>query len=228
MTTYTNTYCELQTGLSFSNSVTGRWEDSSPDFQITQDGYAVATACQHQVIIAANLNDPDGMTDLALPGGAGRLRSSILGLVLFDPVSGKSLQIAEATNCVGQQTAPNAITFADAFTGLKADVRLRNERGKFHQEVLLRERLTRDQLARLGFDPNTVRLECWTEFFAPPAPAIESEVVGGGTSTAMPAGAAAAPVAVDEFPDWGSMRIGHGTVFVEGQDGGSGLGQPAC
>jgi hypothetical protein len=212
----TKTYCELQTGLSFSNTATGRWEDSSPDFTITKDGYAVALSCQHQLSIAPDLNDPDGVVDVQMPGGQGRLRSAILGLNLFDPASGKSLQIAAANSCVGRQTAPNAITFYDAFKGLRADLRIRNERSGFHQEVLLREKLTRPQLARLGFDPNTVRFEVWTEFLAPPAPAILpaplSASMGTAAGTTVPA-----PDMTAQSLDWGAMRMGHGAVYVEAQ-----------
>ena len=57
----TNSYTELQTGMSVLDPDTGQWRDSSPDFEITADGYAVAAHCQHQVIVAPSLIAPDGV-----------------------------------------------------------------------------------------------------------------------------------------------------------------------
>jgi len=215
---HTNSYTELQTGMSVPDPDTGQWRDSSPDFEITAEGYAVAAHCQHQVIVAPSLLAPEGVVDLLMPGGAVRLRSAVLGLSLFDPVSGKSLQIASARESAGRQTAPNAITFFDAFEGLKADVRLRNEVGQFHQEVLLNEKLTPEQLERLGFDARTVRLEVWTEFLAAPSPSVRTVVLQTETNTALRA-TMAEPDTVDQMLGWGTMRMTRGKTFVEGQAG---------
>jgi len=215
---HTNSYTELQTGMSVPDPDTGQWRDSSPDFEITPDGYAVAAHCQHQVIVAPSLLAPEGVVDLLTPGRAVRLRSAVLGLSLFDPVSGKSLQIAGARECAGRQTAPNAITFFDAFDGLKADVRLRNEVGQFHQEVLLNEKLTPEQLERLGFDARTARLEVWTEFLAPPSPSVRTVLLQAETNAVLRA-TMAEPDTVDQFLGWGSMRMTRGKTFAEGQAG---------
>ncbi len=214
----TNSYTELQTGTSVLDPNTGQWRDSSPDFELTPDGHAVAAHCPHQVIVAPSLLAPEGIVDLLTPGGAVRLRSAVLGLSLFDPVSGKSLQIASARECAGRQTAPNAITFFDAFDGLKADVRLRNEVGQFHQEVLLNEKLTPKQLERLGFDARTARLEVWTEFLAPPRPSVRSVLLQAETNAVLRA-TMAEPDTVDQFLGWGSMRMTRGKTFAEGQAG---------
>ena len=53
------------------------------------------------MILAHNLNAPEGFIDFQTPGGQ-RMRSGIIGLNLFDPVSGKSLQIASVTNSIGK------------------------------------------------------------------------------------------------------------------------------
>jgi len=214
----TNSYTELQTGTSVLDPNTGQWRDSSPDFEITPDGHAVAAHCPHQVIVAPSLLAPEGIVDLLTPGGAVRLRSAVLGLSLFDPVSGKSLQIASARECAGRQTAPNAITFFDAFDGLKADVRLRNEVGQFHQEVLLNEKLTPEQLERLGFDARTARLEVWTEFLAVPSPSVRSVLLQTETNAALRA-TMAEPDTVDQLLGWGTMRMTRGKTFVEAQAG---------
>lgn len=135
---WTNSYVELATGLHYRDAETGQWLESNPGFELANDGFAVARRGQHQVIVAPNLNTPEGVIDLQSPDGK-RLRSGILGLNLFDPVSGKSLQIAAVHDVAGTQVSSNAIVWFDAFDGLRADVRVRNERGEFHQDVLLRE-----------------------------------------------------------------------------------------
>ncbi len=215
---HTNSYTELQTAMSVQNPDTGQWQDSSPDFEITPDGHAVAAHCQHRVIVAPGLLAPEGLVDLVMPGGTVRLRSAVLGLNLFDPVSGKSLQIAGARECAGRQTAPNAITFFDAFEGLKADVRLRNEVGQFHQEVLLKEKLSPEQLERLGFDARTARLEVWTEFLAPPSPSVRTVLLQAETNAVLRA-TMTEPDTLDQFLGWGTMRMTRGKTFVEGQEG---------
>jgi hypothetical protein len=211
----TNGYTELQVGVSVQDSITGQWRDSSPDFHITKEGYALATLCQHQVIVSPNVNAAGGAVDLQLPGSAGRLRSGIIGLNLFDPVLGKSVQIAAVKDCAGQQTAGNEITFFDAFQGLKADVRIRNTPGSFHQEVILREKLTPEQMARLGFDPRTARVETWTEFFSAPAPTVRTTVLQAERDPGARA-RMADPDTVDQFLDWGAMKMVRGKAFVEG------------
>lgn len=217
----TNSYTELATGLHYRDPISGEWRESDPSFELTEEGYAVAAKCQHQVIIAPDLNPPDGVVvDLQTPEGR-RLRSGILGLNLFDPVSGKNLQIAAVREVAGTQVSSNEIVWFDAFEGLQADVRVRNERGAFHQDVLLRERLSAEQLQRLGFDAATVRLEVWTEFVGSPEPALERKVMDAGTNETLRADGA--PEAVDERVDFGVMRLewGSGKAFAEPEAGGA-------
>jgi hypothetical protein len=215
--TSTHSYTELATGLNWWNSNTGAWEPSTPDFSIT-NGYAIATRCQHKLIVAGNLNDPEGLLDVQMPDGQ-RLRMTVLGLNLFDPVSGKSLQVGAAQDCVGQQTAPNEITFFDAFQGLQGSVRIRNEVGQFHQDVLLAERLTVRQLARLGFDdPSSLRLEVWAEVLEAPTPNIRSVIVSSQTNTSLPA-IMAEPNAMDDFIGFETLQIARSLAFIDGESG---------
>jgi hypothetical protein len=211
---HTNSYLELATGMHYQKD--GQWLESRPDFQVTKAGYAVSQEGQHQVIVSPNLNTPGGVVDLQMPDGR-RLRSALLGLNLFDSVSGKTLQIAAVKDSTGQQTAPNEITFFDAFDGLKANVRIRNERGGFHQEVLLNERLSPDQVAALGFnDPKNVRLEIWTEFLEAPTPGVRSTLVKEQTNSVVGTGMLG-PAAEDDFLDFGSMLMPRGRAFVEAE-----------
>src|ERR1041384_6441479 len=164
-------YVEMQTGLSYFNEQTGQYEESDPSFESEQDGTAVAKKTQHRVTIYPSIITPGGAVEFITPEGQ-LLRSSIIGLNLFDPASGKSLQIASVRETAAIQTAPNEIVWPDAFDGFKADIRIRNEKDQFHQEVLLKEKFSDDQLASLGFN-SSARFEVWTHFYSAPAPSVK-------------------------------------------------------
>jgi hypothetical protein len=97
-------YTELRSFMHYRDD-TGQWQETSPDFEITPQGYAAATHAQHQVIISPSLTDPEGVVDLQLPYGKGRLRSAVLGLVLRDSQTGKSLQVAAVKNAPAPRPA---------------------------------------------------------------------------------------------------------------------------
>jgi len=212
----TNTYTEVHSGISYLNPATGLLEDSSPDFVITPQSYAVASKCQHQLIVSSDVSDPQGVLDCSMPDGR-RLRTGLVGLYVFSPVTGKSLQLAAVKSCAGEQSGPNEITFPDVFDGmLKASLRIRNERGGYHHDLLLNERFSAaqlDKLAALGFDAN-MRLEVWTEFLETPAPCVQDVLV----ATAANAASFAEPNTFDATVDFGAMRLGLGRSFIDGQD----------
>ncbi|HEY5910878.1 MAG TPA: hypothetical protein VJA21_09785 [Verrucomicrobiae bacterium] len=213
----TNCYTELHGGISYRSPETGQWEQSSPDFTVTPQGYAIASKCQHRLIVAPDANDPEGVVDCLMPDGR-RTRSTLVGLSLFSPVTGKSLQIATVKSCAGEQTAPNEITFPDVFEGmLKASLRIRNERHGYHQDLLLNERFSAAQLERLaslGFD-SSMRIEVWTEFIEPATPVVQDVLVRVEPNAAS----FAEPNTLDAAIDFGAMRFGAGRSFVEGAEG---------
>ncbi len=217
--TNVSSFTELATGLNFLNRETGLFEASDERFEITGDGFAVARRGQHSVILAPNLNTAEGAIDFQTPDGQ-RMRSGIIGLNLFDPVSGRSLQIASVTNSIGEQTAPNEITYFDAFDTIRASVRIKNERGQFHQDVLLQERLSPEHLAALGFDAKTVRLEVWTAFYESPTPSIHAVVLKAETNAVLRA-TMVEPDEVDQILNFGGdMQMPTGRAFMDGADGG--------
>ncbi|HEY6008126.1 MAG TPA: hypothetical protein VIU40_07360, partial [Geobacteraceae bacterium] len=179
---------------------------------------AVAQRGPAKIIIAPNLNTPEGVLDIQAPDGQ-RFRSGPVGLVVYSPVTGKSLQIGRVQDCEAWQTAKNEITFFDAFDGLKANVRFRNELGgRFHQEILLTRKLTPTTLARLGFSADLTReplwIEVWSEFIECPEPTVETTVL---RSEADPVQRAAMldPDTTDAFLDFGATKLARGIAFSE-------------
>ena len=190
--TNVSSFTELATGLNYLNPATGQYEESKEQFQIAKDGSAIATNGQHQVILAADINS-GGSVDLLTPDGQ-RLRSNPMGLVFFDTASGKSVLIAEVTNCVGQLVAPNVVLYPNAFDTLKAGIRYENTKMGFSQDIVLYQ--NPGSPADYGFDPATTDLEIWTEFFNPPTPQTTTDSSG------------------DQTLDFGQMRVGHGLAYA--------------
>src|SRR2546425_728598 len=165
----TNSYTELATGLNFFNPATGRYEASQEQFETTKDGHAVATKGQHQVSIAADINS-GGSVELITPDGQ-RLLSNPMGFSFRD-ASGKNVLIAEVTNCIGELVAPNVVVYASAFDTLEAGIRYTYTKAGFSQDLILYQ--NPGSPADYGLDPTTTVLEMYTEFFSPPAPAVQS------------------------------------------------------
>src|SRR5437762_1348049 len=53
-------YTELATGLNFYDPASSTWKSSRELFEITKDGFAIATNGQNKLIIAPDLATPDG------------------------------------------------------------------------------------------------------------------------------------------------------------------------
>ncbi len=197
---------------------TGEWTDSGQAFELTPEGYAVASHSSTQLRIAPNLNTQDGV--LYVQGADGRIfRSVPIGLNLYSPLTGQSVQVDSVKDCEGYQTADNEITFLDAFQGLKANVRFRNELGQYHQEILLTEKLTPRQLLRLGFPVaalDSLRLEIWTEFLQAPDPSVQVTVLKSQSDPVLRA-AMVDPDTTDASIDFGAAKLGRGIAFAEGQ-----------
>jgi hypothetical protein len=190
-------YTELATGLHFQKD--GQWVESKAEIEILASGAgATASQGQHKVTFPPDLYD--GLIELHTPD-AKWLRSRVLGLSYFDPVSGQSVLIAETSHSTGELHQPNEIVYPDAFTGLKADVRYRYTRAAFEQDIILREQFPSP--AEYGLNPETTRLQVLTEFMAPPAPQIRVREVNG---------------LADESLDFGAMQVGRGKAFTLGAE----------
>ncbi len=84
----------------------------------------------------------------------------------------------------------------------------------FFQDIILHERFSKDQLAKLaaiGFDnPAEVRLEAWSEFLQSPSANVESTVL-----KTSPGQNLAEPYMMDDRINFGTMFMPQGTGLVE-------------
>ncbi|MGI8964753.1 MAG: hypothetical protein ACR2H1_01555, partial [Limisphaerales bacterium] len=131
-----------------------------------------------------------------------KLSSRILGLSYFDSTTGQSVLFAELKDAQGFILPPNQVIYPDAFTDFKADVRYTYTKAGFEQDVILREQPPSP--AEYGFNPDTTRLQLFTEFNEPPIPTKQQETKGNLQS--------------DRVLDFGAMQIGVGIAFFTGDN----------
>src|SRR6266478_2393655 len=129
----TNSYIEIATGLNFLNQATAKWEMSQEEFQITKAGYAIATNGQHSLILAPDIAS-GGAIDLLNPDGI-RLVSNPMGLSFADSATGKNVLIAQVTNCLGELASENSVVYGRAFDAVRAAIRLSYTRSGVEQDV---------------------------------------------------------------------------------------------
>jgi hypothetical protein len=153
---------EMATGMNYWDGQ--RWNSSDPRFEATPSGFA-ANRLQYQVALAQNLNAIGSVT-LTTPDGL-TLRSTPVGIGLYDAANGSSLLISELTDCSGVLLSSNKVVFENAFTGVSGDIIFTAHRWMFEQDVVLRQQVNP---ADYGFDPATTHIRIFTELYAPPKP----------------------------------------------------------
>jgi hypothetical protein len=207
-----SSYTELATGLHYLKD--GQWVESREEIEIF-NGAAVARQGQHQVIFAANLNSPGAIDLLAADGQ--RFRSHVLGLIYTDYASGRSVMIAEIKDSIGELTSPNQVTYPDAFDGACiVDVRYIYTKGGFEQDIILRT--APPSPAEWGLDPETTRLEVFTEFIEAPAAQVTSVTLKREENDESRR-LMKEPDLVDQRLDFGGLVIGQGQAFPLGEQG---------
>lgn len=186
-------YTELASGLNYQD-VNGQWQESKEVIEPYSSG-AIARYGQYQVIFAHNLNSY-GAIDMQTPDGK-RLRSNILGLMYHDTLDDKAVLIGQVRDSQGELISSNQVLYANAFDGVKADVRYTYNKGNFHQDVILREQLPSPSV--YGLNPETTEVEVMTEF-------VDEPQVTTAASLSQS----------DEEIGWGSVWLGRGKAFDMG------------
>ena len=188
----------------------GDWVDATGQVELLPEGQgAVSRRGQLQVTFAPNINTPGAITTTT-PDNK-RFVTHVLGLALTDDATGKSVLIAPVKDAVGAIRG-NQVAYRDAFENLRADIVYTCTKGKFEQDIVLRENIPFDP-ARIGFAADKARLEVWTEVVEAPEPIRRRRVVAAERDAAARA-AMTQPDLVDETLDFGATTIGRGRAFT--------------
>ncbi|MGA2175352.1 MAG: hypothetical protein ABSH38_10260 [Verrucomicrobiota bacterium] len=187
-------YTELATGLCYQKD--GQWVDSVEQIDLVADG-ASATQGQHKVRWMGNANTAGGAVHLTTPDNKDFL-SRVYGLSYFDASTGANILIAELKDSQGLLVGNNQIVYPDTFTDLTADLEYDVTLDGLEQNVILRAQPPSP--SAYGLNPDTTRLQVYTEFFDPPAPQITVMEDNG--------------IAHDAFLNFGEMSIGVGSAFL--------------
>ena len=213
---HTNRFTELGNGLSYLGE-TGEWLASEETIELLENGGATARQGQHKVVFPpTSLGEIDFMTS-----DGKRFVSRPVWLAYYDAESGESLLIAGIKESVGAVRG-NQVVYADAFSGVKANLVFTYRIGSFEQDVVLLE----DPPLPQGFNEATTRLQLWTEFTEYPAVAKEEYVVKGESDAARRQ-AMASPDLTDSILRFGQMEFARGKAFMVDDNGAGRVGRNA-
>jgi hypothetical protein len=156
-------YVELAGNLHYKDQENGPWLETKEEFEIFDNG-AIARHGPNRVILSPNANTPGAVDYQTLDGL--RLRSHVVGLAYFERATGRSTWIALVKDSLGALVPPNQIIYADAFEGVRADIRYTYRKHGLEQDIVLLERIAPPSAFGLGEDS---WLEVVSEFIEAPA-----------------------------------------------------------
>ena len=174
------------------------------------EGGAVARSGQTKVIFAPTLGAPEGTVDILTDDGE-RIRTVVLGLSYFDPVSGDDVVLSEVNpDVVGEILPPNRVIYRNAFTDIDADVIYEYNRDRFSQNIVLHESPADPSVFGLT---KLSRLEVLSEILEAPKPVKEIRVVKELAKDLKERSEMAEPDLIDETIRFGESSIGEGKAF---------------
>lgn len=188
---------------------TQSWQESRAEIELTRKG-AVAVRGQHRAIFSNNANDAAGALDVQLGDGT-RLRSSVLALRYYDPVSGQDALLATVQDARGELLPPNQVIYRKVFDKVRADLVYTYRKDGMEADVVLREVPPAPE--EFGLPSETTRLEVVTEFFEAPQPVKVRRALATVEDEEVRA-RVAEPDWMDEELDFGAQRIGAGRAFA--------------
>jgi hypothetical protein len=186
---------ELGTGM--HRLVNGAYVECNNGLELL-GGAGVARETSFPVSFAASPNVA-GAVDCEAPDGK-RFRYTVLGLSIFDRVSGLSVLIAEVQETVGELHPPERVFYPNALVGTLPEFGAFDLFYAVHvhgweQNVLIRSRIE----LPAGFNAESSQLECWTEVIEGPEPQKHVRNIGNMQ---------------DENFGFGATCIGPGKAFV--------------
>jgi hypothetical protein len=192
-------YTEIGANLCVK-SATGEWSDSEDSLAIAADGANSANS-PLAVHFAGNANAEGGTVRLTAPDGK-LFESKVFGMSYYDPALGTNVLIAPLQSSQGTLVGNNHILYQNAFEGVNADLWYTYTISGLTQDIVLHD--CPPSPADYGLNPQTTRLQVFTEWFNPPSPRqITAEDDG---------------ITHDAFLDFGNMYMGPGAaLFTQGQ-----------
>ena len=192
-------YRELASGLNYLSA--GKWMASQENVEAFSGG-AMAQKWQNTIFFANNINTP-GAIDAQMSDGL-RLRSHVLGLIYVDASTGQSVLIGQLQDSEGVLVADNQVLYANAFSGVHADVMYTYRKSGLEQDIVLREQIPTPE--SVGLNSATTELEVATEFVEPPVAQVGSVTANDGSES-------------DQSVSLGATSLGLGKAFnLNGQD----------
>lgn len=154
----TNSFIELGAGI--NRQVGNQWVASTPRIEPAPSG-AVASGAGHQVRFSSDLNTQGA---IQVTGPDGRIiRSQLVGLSYFDTSTGSNVLIAVTKSCQGViLPSKKAAFYADALSGVKADVTYRYSASGADQDVTIRQQLPAPE--EWGLISQSTELQIITEY----------------------------------------------------------------
>jgi hypothetical protein len=206
----TSSVQEIGTGICYWDGA--EWKDTEEVFELFRDG-AVARKGPHQVIISPRITDAPAI-DMLTPDGK-RLRCRLFGVVYRDTITGNNVLVAEPNpDSIATLVPPNRIVWENALLDFAADLQLTYTRAGVEAELILRERP--DAPDAWNLSAKDTRIQVWTEWFDPPEPRKDVEVVREETDPNLRQ-VMADPQVIDETLDFGHMRFVQGRAFRIGE-----------
>jgi hypothetical protein len=207
----TNSYIELGTGLCRPSLIAkGEFLDATTKVEAYPGG-AASLETAWQGIFAKNLATP-GAIHVKTPDGK-EMRSHLLGIGYWDPVSQKSVMIAEVKDCEGVISG-NSVIYEDATTDISCTIRYTATLAGLEQDIVILSPKDLPLPEDWGMSSETTKLQAFTEFIDFPEPAVVSTARG-----------VSAPAEGSQDLDFGDMKITQGKAFYLG-DGPDSQGIP--
>ena len=167
-------YTEVGANLCFQDA-DGVWSDSDGSLAIVPDGAASGNS-PLAVHFAGDANTAGGTVTMTSPDGKVFV-SKVYGITFYDPslgTLGTNVLLAPLQSSQGKLVGNNHIWYPNAFAGLNADLWYTFSPSRLDQDVVLHE--GPPSPAACGLNPQSARLQIWTEWFNSPEPRkIEGE-----------------------------------------------------
>jgi hypothetical protein len=196
-------YTEVGANLCVRDAL-GRWSDASSALASVADG-ASSVNSPMAAHFAGNANAAGGTVRFRAADGKVFV-CKVYGITFYSPELNTNILVASLQDCQGQLVGSNHIYYPNAFNGLNADLWFSYSPSGIDQDIVIHE--NPPSPSAYGLNPQTVRMQIFTEWFSPPEPRkITAEDDG---------------IINDAWLDFGNLLMRPGAaLFTQGQGDGA-------